>query len=127
MKARIKTLLNQIQSGRLETDISRVLDHIKTHPFTTLPEIKKKLCLAHQTASARISDLLDLGLIEEKGEKKTSNGTYSYFKFQPDYQKQECNASKRKKEKYDYWVKKGLTQFKEFINPKLKKQLRCTK
>lgn len=123
MKPRVKALLKQINSGQLQTDMARILSHIKMHPFTTLPEVKRKLALSHQTASARISDLLDMGLIEEKGEKKNNIGTYTYFKFQPNISIQLLNAETRRKEKYKHWVKKGLTKFNDFINPELRKEL----
>lgn len=127
MKPRVQSLLNQINSGQLKNDMSRILNHIKTYPLTTLPEIKRKLGIVHQTASARISDLLDMGLIEEKEEKKTTTGVHSYFKYQPDPRIQSINALKRKKEKFENWKKKGINQFQEFINNDLKRELSCTK
>lgn len=123
MKPKIKALINQVNSGQLTSDLSRILHHIKLHPYTTLPEVKRKLSISHQTASARISDLLDLGVIEEKGSKKTAKSSHTYFKYQPDISIQIINSKKRKKEKYNYWVKKGLIQFKEFMNPELREKL----
>ncbi len=126
MKPRIKALLQQISSGKLKTDMARVLNHIKAYPYSTLPEIERKMNLKHETASARVSDLLDMGLIEEQGVKKTAIGHYTYFKFQPNIQAQNKNAHLRKKAKYDNWLKKGITQFEEFLNPTLKLEL-CKK
>lgn len=123
MKPKIKALLNQIKNGKLNTDKARVLHHIKNHPYSTLSEIERKLNMIHQTASARVSDLLDMGLIQETGTKKTARSQETYFRFQPNFQKQNTNATKRKEEKYKRWVKTGLTQFEEFINPNLKSEL----
>lgn len=123
MKPKIKALLNQIKNGKLNTDKARVLHHIKNHPYSTLSEIERKLNMIHQTASARVSDLLDMGLIQEMGTKKTARSQETYFRFQPNFQKQNTNATKRKEEKYKRWVKTGLTQFEEFINPNLKSEL----
>jgi predicted DNA-binding transcriptional regulator len=122
MKPKIKALLNQISSGKLKTDMARVLYYIKTHPYTTLPEIERKLFLKHETASARVSDLLDIGIIEEQGVKKTVLGHYTYFKFQPDIRAQEANSAERKFQKFKIWRNKWV-QFEEFIAPSLKKEL----
>ena len=127
MNPRVKALLNQIHSGKMQSDMVRILYYIKKHPFTTLPEIERKLNLLNQTASPRISDLLDLGLIEESGETKKGNSTYSYFRFQPDPNKQTKNAFERKKIKFNHWRKKGLSQFKDLINSNLIKELKCIK
>ncbi|TYP71514.1 MarR family transcriptional regulator [Aquimarina intermedia] len=128
MNPRVKALLKQVNSGKMETDKVRILHHIKKHPYTTLPEIERKLNMKHQTASARTSDLQDLGLIEESGEVKKGNSTHSYYKFQPDPNKQAKNAFERKKIKFSQWRKKGLSQFKDLINNDLIKELEvCTK
>lgn len=121
MKPKIKALLKQIETGQITTDAGRILAHIKKYPYSTLPEIKRKLQLSHQTASARLSDLQDLGIVEENGTTKT--GSYTYFKYQADFLKQEENARERKREKYTLWLKKGLNKFEEFINPNLKREL----
>ena len=127
MTPRIKALLDQIHSGKLQSDMARVLHHIKNYPYTTLTELERKLNMKHQTASARVSNLLDLGLIEEQGTKKSLHSFQTYFKFQPSSLKQIHNARKRKKQKYEHWLKKGLSQFEEFINPQLKQELSQTK
>ncbi|MCB0376536.1 MAG: MarR family transcriptional regulator, partial [Sinomicrobium sp.] len=127
MRPRIEALLKQVQNGKIKTDIARILHYIKKHPDATLPEIEHELQLIHQTAAARVSDLLDLGLIEEHGIRKTAKSQYTGFRFQPNIILQELNAGQRKEEKYRHWVKKGLTQFKEYINPTLKQELLCTR
>ena len=107
MIPKLKALLNQIQSGKRMSDNARVLDYV----------------MKHQTASARISDLLDIGVIENKGNKETATSTFSYLKYQPNILNQTINAKKRKQEKYKNWLRKGMTQFSEYINPQLKQEL----
>ena len=124
MTPRIQALLHQVHSGKLQTDMARILHHIKKHPYTTLSELKRKLNMKHQTASARVSDLLDMGLIEEKDTKKSHHSFETYFTYQSDIRKQEHNAKKRKKTKYQHWLKKGLSQFEDLINPELKQELK---
>lgn len=124
MKPKIEALLKQIHSGKRMSDNARILDYIMKHPFTTTSEVEIKLNMLHQTASARISDLLDIGVIEEKGKKESARSSFTYLKYQPNPSKQIENALKRKKEKYSHWLKKGLTHFKEFINPSLEQQLK---
>ncbi|MCB0448445.1 MAG: MarR family transcriptional regulator [Gelidibacter sp.] len=127
MKAKIQALLKQIHSGKRQSDKARVLDFVMKHPYCTTVDVEVKLNMLHQTASARISDLLDLGVIEERGTKETATSNFTYLKYQPDYLQQVINSRNRKKDKYDNWVKKGLTQFNDLINPELKFQLQCKK
>lgn len=123
MKAKIEALLKQIHSGKRLSDKARILEFIMKHPYCTTIDVEVKLNMLHQTSSARISDLLDLGVIEERGTKATATSSFTYLKFQPSYLKQVLNAKKRKKEKYNHWLSKGLNDFKEFINPQLKQEL----
>lgn len=123
MRASIEALLNQINSGKMESDAARILNHIKNYPFSTCSEMERKLNMLHQTLSARLTDLLDLGIIEERGNRKTSRSKETYFKFQPDPAKQKRNAAQRKAEKFQKWIKKGLGQFGEIINPEVKQSL----
>lgn len=123
MRASIEALLNQINSGKMECDAARVLNHIKNYPYSTSSEIERKLNMLHQTTSARLTNLLDIGIIEERGNRKTSRSKETYFKFQPDPAKQKRNAAKRKAEKFQKWIKKGIGQFGEIIQPEVKQSL----
>lgn len=123
MKPKIEALLKQIHSGKRMSDNAKILEYVMKHPFCTTSEVEIKLNMLHQTASARISDLLDMGVIEERGKKDTATSSFTYLKYQSNAINQNLNAKRRKQEKYKNWVKKGMTQFSEIINPQLKEQL----
>lgn len=69
--ASYQNFLQQIQSGKITTDKQRVYQSIKNNPNITLRELRKNLKMKHQTVSARLSDLLDLGVVEICGTKET--------------------------------------------------------
>lgn len=123
MKPKIQALLKQIHSGKRMSDNARILDYVMKHPYCTTSDVEIKLNMLHQTASARISDLLDMGVIEERGKKETAKSSFTYLKYQSSALKQIINAKKRKQDKYKNWLNKGMTQFSEFINPNLKAEL----
>lgn len=76
--ASYQNFLQQIQSGKITTDKQRVYQEIKKNPNITLRELCKTLKMKHQTVSARLSDLLDLGVVEICGTKETiKNGHIS--------------------------------------------------
>jgi DNA-binding MarR family transcriptional regulator len=71
MRASYQNFLQQINSGKITTDKQRVYQAIKKNPNITLRELRKTLKMKHQTVSARLSDLLDLGVVEICGTKET--------------------------------------------------------
>lgn len=76
--ASYQNFLQQIQSGKITTDKQRVYQEIKNNTNITLRELRKTLKMKHQTVSARLSDLLDLGVVEICGTKETvKNGHIS--------------------------------------------------
>lgn len=126
MTPKINALLDQIKSGKMENDKARVLDFIQKNPHATIQDIEINLNLYHETASARVSDLQDLGVVEVS---KTER--YSHLIYQDNPKKQKVNAFLRKKEKFDRWKKRAkkfeglLTDnqmdFIQFLNPDIKK------
>lgn len=125
MKPKIEALMKQIRSGKRMSDMARILNYVIKNPFCTTAEVEIKLGMKHQTASARISDLLDLGAIEERGSKVTAASKCTCLIHQPNRFKQLENAKKRKKVKFENWKNKGLKSFKDFLEPELIFQLEC--
>lgn len=123
MKPKIQALLKQIHSGKRLSDKARVMEFVMKHPYCSTVDVQVKLNMVHQTASARVSDLMDMGVIEDVAKKETSTSTFSILKYQSNPDKQDENAKRRKLEKYKNWLANGLNNFNEFINPKLKQQL----
>jgi predicted DNA-binding transcriptional regulator len=112
MSTRLKALQKQIDSGQIKTDSARVLKYIMEHGNVSRFTIKLALKMNHQTATARVSDLLDMGVIEVVGE---SRG-HEQLIYQKDPMRQVENAYKRKKEKYTGLKKRLLNEFKEFLD-----------
>ena len=109
---RIKALLKQIETGKIDTDSAKILNYIKTNVMTSRPMIEDSLGMSHQTASARVSDLLDMGIIEVV----ESDADYEILKYQPSEHSQIKNARKRKYDKYVKWKKRGVEQFSDFLD-----------
>lgn len=102
--ASYQNFLQQIQSGKITTDKQRVYKAIKDNPNITLRELRKTLKMKHQTVSARLSDLLDLGVVEICGIKETvKNGHIlidSKLKAQEIEMLIENNQEERNKERF---------------------------
>lgn len=110
---KIKALMKQIESGKLKTDMSRILHFIIHEKYSSRPLICDALGISIQTGTARISDLLDMGLIEitNIGQKDD----YHIYKYQSDPIRQVDNAYNRRKSKFNQWKKRGLEEFSEFL------------
>lgn len=63
-KASTETFLEQVRSGNTLTDKQPIYLEIKKNPGITLLDLKRKLKIQHQTVSARLSELMDLGIVE---------------------------------------------------------------
>lgn len=123
MKASINALMQQIKSGKRLSDKARIVKFLRETPYSTLSTIEQKLGLLRSTSSARVSELMDIGLIEERGTQKRANGYETLFAVQTDPSKQARNALNRKKEKYQHWLKSGKTMFDDIMPFNVKKAL----
>jgi hypothetical protein len=101
----------QIESGQKENDATRIyLKIIEMNVFNELcnkESLSKTLNKPHQTITARLSDLMDLGVVEiviKDGYKKTK---LSSFKTTTDPISIKANWAGRQKEKFDKWLIKG--------------------
>ena len=112
MNPKIKALLDQIHSGKMQSDKARILDFVKKYPKSNKVLIGKYLSLPHQTVTARLSDLEDMGAIEAK-----TNGDYSEFYFIEEPNRQRIYAAARQAVKIEQWANKALTQFKDNLRP----------
>lgn len=80
----------------------------------TMLEIISILNIRIETASARISELEDEGLIYVSSTYK--NSTRSFWRYEPNVQKQKNNRLKRTKMKREAWYKKGMSNGWLYIN-----------
>lgn len=69
--------------------------------------------MAHQTATAIISNLLDIGIIKIVGETKVKNSTYSNYLFVEDFREQNKLEKARHLAKFKIWMEHGLANFKD--------------
>lgn len=114
MNTRLKALLSQLESGKMKSDSARILQYIMDNEYTSRPLISDALGIKLQTVVARVSDLLDMGIIEVivSGREGVD---YEILTHQPNPLKQSDNAYQRKKSKYIQWKKRGVKEFSEFL------------
>jgi predicted transcriptional regulator len=115
-KAKVKSLVEQIESGNLSNNLTRILNFVKMNNPTDLHEIRIKTNIAHQTVSSVISKLMDLGLIYFQDEIKKENTCYSKIYYSKDEEEVAEIIKKREKEKFIKWIKSGLNDFSEKLN-----------
>lgn len=114
-KTKIKALMNQIESGKIESDACRILDTIIRHQYSSLPLLCDYLGMPEKTVSARLSGLQDIGIIEivhpEEGEKHD----FQIYRYQPDPMRQVRNVNDRRRAKFNQWKKRGVREFSDFL------------
>ncbi|WP_456867558.1 winged helix-turn-helix domain-containing protein [Galbibacter sp. BG1] len=111
----IKSFKRQIESGDRDSDLSKIHKFIELNPRSTRLDIEARLGISTQTASARIAELLDTGVLFEEANKKFNGHSYSLLSVEKNEDKIEINRIARKKKKFKHWIKQGLYKFKDFI------------
>jgi predicted ArsR family transcriptional regulator len=84
MRAKMEALLKQIESGKIETDKAKILNYIINNPESSRIDILEALDMLENTATGRISDLEDLGLIMPKYSKEQRGSSQSMYVFVAD-------------------------------------------
>jgi hypothetical protein len=108
--AKTNAFINGVESGKFQTDKAKIYRLLQEQPLTldmlVLKGFKK------ETASARVSDLMDLGLVKANGE------NVSFFQVVTDKEEQQRLIDCRNHANYLNWVKKGkeLGYFKKYMN-----------
>lgn len=101
--ASYKTFLHQLATGKIDTDKTRLYNYILKFPKLTLNEIRINLNMKHQTISARLSDLLDMGVVFISGTKERKNSERltldSILEIEENESKIQANFEKRQKQK----------------------------
>ena len=106
-----KAFKNQIESGKKETDAIRIYKFIDVNnKYLTFPN-KDSICdvlkMKHQTVTARLSELMDIGVVEIDGKTSEEHKDLSFFKVQTNPQKIVFNQGNRSETKFIKWVSKG--------------------
>jgi hypothetical protein len=126
-QAKRETYTQQLESGAIRTKTVKVLYHLQrleTHPgLVTTDILRETLGYSHQTLTAILSQLQDLGMIKVIGTVRSQKGSYSSWKYVSDREEQKILERERKREKYDQWVKRGLDEFDELLSFEIRRAL----
>lgn len=106
-KASAETFLLQMKSGKPRGDKERIFTFIKRHPGVTKDDIIRELKISHQTATARLSDLFDLGIVEVVATQTLISSQLSVLRVQTNLQAARVNAKNRFNDKRKKWIKAG--------------------
>ena len=119
---KISAYVQQIESGKINTDKSKILKFIMDNNGKTIENMQNCLFMKLQTVVGRVSDLYDMGLIYPIGRTET----HSLYVCELNVVKQAEIALKRRTEKFDNWRKNGLNKFGDLIHQGLRNQLNQT-
>ena len=96
--------MENLKMGVLKSKTMQILNFIKDNKNCNTDDIRIGLNMAHQTATAIISNLLDIGIIKIVGETKVKNSTYSNYLFVEDYREQDRLQKARHLAKFKIWI-----------------------
>jgi len=119
MKAKTQNWLTLLQSGTFKTKTVRVLDFISKNNHTDIDAIRRQTGEAHQTITSILSGLMDAGLVKEVGQRKKDNIVFSVLNFVQSEEEREQLAMERNKYKYEQWIKRGLSDYRYYLSPKM--------
>ncbi len=111
-KAKILALKHQIESGKIRTDSARILEYIIRTGPAYIPEIMQVLHLKQSTVTGRISELEDMGLLENLGADLTPFSDYkqSRFGYIGSEQKQREKRLSRHLKRRNRWLNVGIEE-----------------
>lgn len=121
MKAKVETWLEQIRTGAIKSNIVRVLKHIQDAGMhgTSIYDMREKLGMTHQSLTAVVSMLADEGLLFEAGVFQVKTSWYTIYVFVSNEDVRKEIAMKRKEEKFNQWLQRGIEEYKDFMSPQL--------
>lgn len=112
---KIKALLGQIESGKIQTDAAKILEFIIRKGGTSnAVHMESLIPMFNKTLSARLSDLEDLGLVYKSG--TFNDGKFSLYSYEEDEVKRANNRIKRELVKFEIWRKRGLKDFENYLS-----------
>ena len=100
MKPKVKTWFNQIESGMITSNTTKILNYIMNHNGCTILNMRRDLLCSHQTMTAIISILMDEGLVKAIGEIEVDGSHYSKFCYLFSDVDRIKQIEKRKEEKF---------------------------
>ena len=92
-----EAFLELVRSGERDTKARQVYMHLSGRRMTT-QELRDELNMPHQTLAARVSELMDLGIVKQDDDGRFSHAQPSEYTF---------NAMLREQERYLKWAKLG--------------------
>lgn len=110
-QTQIDALLKQVQSGKLTSDKAKILSYIGKHPYTTDLDLVNHLGMHRKTASARLTDLEDMGLITTRGVQEQEGYSRNRYITVDNAALSRYLREQRDNDKYIKWLKKGLNDY----------------
>lgn len=105
-KPKIEAFYEQINSGKMATNILRVYHEIKKKP-THIHDLRTSLSMAHQTLTSVMSTLEDIGWIVKNGVYHNDKDSYTIYEAVTDYEKAKENQEKMQIQRFDEWLSRG--------------------
>jgi len=84
LPAKIQAWLTQIESGKAQSDAAKILQLMRKQHFSTIEEISAALNMVKSTVTARMTSLLELGIIYRCGNRKVNGRNYQLYMFVSD-------------------------------------------
>lgn len=123
-QASIKSFLHQINSGKRDSHQMAIYKYIKRNPKSTIAEMDFHTSISYSTLTARVSDLLDMGIIKIVGDLETKVGVYSKLQIVTDENEQNKLFKERKKSKRVKAIMHLLNNHENQLTEELKTELR---
>ena len=122
MKAKAQTWLEQLRTGAIKSNIVRVLKYIQDAGIggTSIYEMRDALGMSHQSLTATISILADTGLLFEAGMFQRGSSWYTIYVFVANEDARREIADKRRREKFQQWLNRGVDEYTDLMSPQFK-------
>jgi len=117
MKPKVKNWINQLRSGNINTNTTKLLYAIHSHTYkgkgyTTIHELRKELNMSHQSLTAILSNVQDEGMVYDGGEKKIDDTFYTKLCYSRP-EDRDGYVSNRRNKKWEDWLNRGINEFED--------------
>lgn len=93
-----ETFIEQINNGELKSKRHRVYAYLQKNDIKTLDHLRKSLSMSHPTLTARLSELMDVGMVWQNVDNEfyiTNERDWDYY------------ANLRMEQRYQKWLNVG--------------------
>jgi predicted transcriptional regulator len=105
--AKMHAFQDQLNSGKVLHNSMRVYKSLLENP-QTIHSMRTKLSMAHQSLTATLSNLEDMGMVYKDSTVKVDGKSFTVYKAETDFKNALKRAEAMEQHKLNEWIRRGI-------------------